>query len=215
MINFNRRFDASHAELRASVAAGEAGPIEIVQMTNRGPVVPPIEYIKVSGGQMRDQTIHFFDLLRWITQDDPVEIHVIGAALADPRVGEAGDVDTSIAVLRLRGGGLCQIDSARRTGYGYDERIEVVGPTGMIESRRQRFRGVSRYHGDRIVEDGFYPGWFERIEASYFHALDAFVRAVQSGTAPSPSLEDGLKAQIIAEAATQSLRSGVPVPITW
>lgn len=213
MINFNRRFDASHAELRASVAAGEAGAIELVQMTTRGPSMPPIEYIKVSGGQMRDQTIHFFDLLRWITQDDPVEVHAIGAALADPRVGEAGDVDTSIAVLRLRGGALCQIDSVRRTGYGYDERIEVFGSQGMIESRRQRFRGVSRYHGDRIVADGLHAGWFERVEASYYHALDAFVQAVQRGAAPAPSLDDGLKAQIIAEAATQSLRTGAPVPI--
>ena len=215
MIDFNRRFDVHHAELRAAVAAGEAGAIEMVQMTSRGPAVPPLDYIKVSGGQMRDQTIHFFDLLRWITQDDPVEVHVMGAALADPRVGEAGDVDTSIALLRLRGGALCQIDSARRTAYGYDERIEVFGSKGMVESRRQRFRGVSRYRGDRIIEDGLHAGWFERIEASYYAALDAFVNAVQSGVPPSPSLDDGLKAQIIAEAATRSLHTGAPVPIEW
>ena len=215
MINFNRRFDASHAELRAHVAAGGVGRIELVQMTSRGPSVPPIDYIKVSGGQMRDQTIHFFDLLRWITQDDPVEVHVLGAALADPRVAEAGDVDTSIAVLRLRGGALCQIDSVRRTSYGYDERIEVFGATGMVESQRQRFRGVARYSGARIDEDGMHAGWFERIEDSYYQALDAFVHALQSGTAPEPSLDDGLKALIIAEAATQSLKDGAPVAIPW
>lgn len=215
MIDFNRRFDVHHAALRAAVAAGEAGTIELVQMTSRGPAVPPLDYITVSGGQLRDQTIHFFDLLRWITQDDPVEVHVMGAALADPRVGAAGDVDTSITLLRLRGGALCQIDSARRTSYGYDERIEVFGSRGLVESRRQRFRGVSRYHGDRIIEDGLHAGWFERIESSYYQALDAFVQAVQSGTAPAPSLDDGLKAQLIAEAATQSLQSGAPVPIEW
>jgi myo-inositol 2-dehydrogenase/D-chiro-inositol 1-dehydrogenase len=215
MINFNRRFDASHAELRAQVAAGEAGTIELVQMTARGPVVPPIEYVKVSGGQMRDQTIHFFDLLRWITQDDPVEVHVMGAALADPRVAEAGDVDTSIALLRMRSGALCQIDSVRRTGYGYDERIEVCGSKGLIESRRQRFRGVSRYSGDKVIEDGLYAGWFERIEASYYAAVDAFVNALERGVAPSPSLDDGLKAQLIAEAATESLRTGAPVRLEW
>ena len=215
MINFNRRFDATHAELRAHVAAGGVGRIELVQMTSRGPSVPPIDYIKVSGGQMRDQTIHFFDLLRWITQDDPVEVHVLGAALADPRVAEAGDVDTSIAVLRLRGGALCQIDSVRRTTYGYDERIEVFGATGMVESQRQRFRGVARYSGDRVSEDGMHAGWFERIEDSYYQALDAFVQALRSGTAPEPSLDDGLKALVIAEAATQSLREGAPVAIPW
>jgi myo-inositol 2-dehydrogenase/D-chiro-inositol 1-dehydrogenase len=215
MINFNRRFDANHAELRAAVAAGEAGTIELIQMTSRGPAVPPLDYVKVSGGQLRDQTIHFFDLLRWISGDDPVEVHVMGAALAEPRVAEYGDVDTSVALLRMRNGALCEIDSVRRTSYGYDERIEVFGAQGLVESRRQRFRGVSRYHGDKIVEDGLHAGWFERIEASYYAALDAFVSAMQSGTAPEPSLDDGLKAQIIAEAATQSLRSGAPVPIAW
>lgn len=213
MIDFNRCFDPNHAELRANVLAGEAGTIELIQMTTRGPSVPPLEYIKVSGGQMRDSTIHFFDLLRWITQDDPVEVHVMGAALADPRVAEYGDVDTSIALLRMRNGALCQIDSVRRTAYGYDERIEVFGSRGMVESRRQRFRGVSRYSGDKIVEDGLHAGWFERIEASYYLALDAFVTALESGTAPSPSLEDGLKAQLIAEAATLSLQKGTPIPI--
>ncbi len=213
MINFNRRFDANHAELRANVVAGEAGTIELVQMTSRGPAVPPIEYIKVSGGQLRDQTIHFFDLLRWITRDEPVEVHAMGAALADTRVAEAGDVDTSLVLLRMARGALCQIDSVRRTSYGYDERIEVFGSQGMVESRRQRFRGVSRYRGDKIVEDGLHAGWFERIEASYYASLDAFVRALQSGAAPEPSLDDGLKAQRIAEAATQSLHTGLPVRI--
>ncbi|HEY8286479.1 MAG TPA: Gfo/Idh/MocA family oxidoreductase [Chloroflexota bacterium] len=215
MVDFNRRFDANHGALRASAARGEIGTIELIQMTTRGPAVPPIEYIKVSGGQMRDQTIHFFDLLRWITGDEPIEVHVMGAALTDPRVGEAGDVDTSIAVLRMRGGALCQIDSVRRTAYGYDERIEVFGSKGMVESCRQRVRGVSRYSGNTIVDDGMHPGWFERMEESYVHALDAFVRALRLGEAPKPSLDDGLKAQIIADAASESLRTGAPVRIVW
>jgi myo-inositol 2-dehydrogenase/D-chiro-inositol 1-dehydrogenase len=130
-------------------------------------------------------------------------------------VAEAGDVDTSVALLRMRSGALCQIDSVRRTGYGYDERIEVFGSKGMVESTRQRYRGVSRYVGDKIVADGLHASWFERLEAGYVQALDAFVTALQKGIAPSPSLDDGLKAQLIAEAATQSLTTGVPVHIAW
>ena len=73
-------------------------------------------------------------------------------------------MDTSVVTLRMISGALCQIDSSRRTGYGYDERIEVFGSKGMIESRRQRARGVSRYTGDKVIEDGLHAGWFERIE---------------------------------------------------
>jgi myo-inositol 2-dehydrogenase/D-chiro-inositol 1-dehydrogenase len=215
MVDFNRRFDDNHAALRASVAAGEVGPIEIVQITCRTPELPPIEYIKVSGGQMADQTVHFFDLLRWITDDEPVEVFAIGAALADRRIGELGDVDTSIVVLRMRSGALAQIDSARRTGYGYDERIEVSGAKGLVESRRQRHRGVSRYLGDKVIDDGLYPGWYERMRDSYAHALRAFVTALTEKTPPVPSLADGLKAQLIAHAATQSLQRGEAVPVEY
>jgi myo-inositol 2-dehydrogenase/D-chiro-inositol 1-dehydrogenase len=167
----------------------------------------------VSGGQMRDQTIHFFDLLRWLTGDEPVEIYAIGAALVSAAIGEAGDVDTSIVSLRMASGALCQIDSSRRTAYGYDERIEVFGSEGLVESRRQNFREMALYKGRTVIEDGLHPGWFERIEASYYQALDAFVTSVDNGITPSPSLDDGLKAQFIADKATECLKTGRPVKI--
>jgi myo-inositol 2-dehydrogenase / D-chiro-inositol 1-dehydrogenase len=213
MLGFNRRFDASHAAVKQAIEDGEVGKIEIVQLTSRGPQPPPIEYVKVSGGQMRDQTIHFFDLLRWLTNDEPVEVYAIGGALVSAAIGKAGDVDTSIVSIRMASGALCQIDSSRRAAYGYDERIEVFGSEGMAESRRQNFRGMALYKGRTVIEDGLHPGWFERIEASYYQALDAFLTSVNKGTAPVPSLEDGLKAQFIADKATECLKTGRPVKI--
>jgi myo-inositol 2-dehydrogenase/D-chiro-inositol 1-dehydrogenase len=213
MIGFNRRFDASHRAVRAAVAAGEVGKVEIVQLTSRGPQPPPIAYVKVSGGQLRDQTIHFFDLARWLVADEPVEVYSLGAALVDPAIGEAGDVDTSLVSLRMRKGALCQIDCSRRTAYGYDERVEVFGSAGAAESRRQRHRSLSLYKGRQVIEDGLHAGWFERVEATYYDALDAFVRRLEGETVDLPSLEDGLKAQAIADAATRSLHQGRPVAI--
>ena len=133
--------------------------------------------------------------------------------MVDPKVAEVGDVDTSLVTIRMNSGALCQIDSSRRTGYGYDERIEVFGSKGMIESRRQRSRGVSRYIGDKVIEDGLHAGWFERIEQSYYRALEAFSDAIAKGTPPSPSLEDGLRAQLLADKATESLKTGRSVRI--
>ena len=213
MLGFNRRFDVSHAAVKEAVDRGEVGKVEIVQLTSRGPKPPPVSYIKGSGGQLRDQTIHFFDLLRWLTNDEPVEAYAIGAALVDPAIGEAGDVDTSIVSLRMASGALCQIDSSRRAAYGYDERIEIFGSEGMVESVRQNFRGLALYKGRQILRDGLHPGWFERIEQSYYQAIDAFLKSVEQGTPPSPSLEDGLKAQLIADTATESLQTGQPIKI--
>lgn len=208
MVDFNRRFDRDYAELQRIVADGEIGEVELVQLSTRGPSLPPLSYIAVSGGQMRDQTVHFFDLARWISDQDPVEVHATGSTLAEPRLAEHDDVDTSVVTLRLPTGALVQIDSARRTGYGYDERIEVLGSTGMAEARRHRTGAVSRYSAGRVVEDGLHPGWFERVRPTYAAALAHFVTALEDGTAPAPSLEDGLKAQAVAEAATRSLRTG-------
>jgi len=214
MLGFNRRFDASHAAVKEAVDRGDVGKVEIIQLTSRGPKPPPISYVKVSGGQLRDQTIHFFDLLRWLTNDEPVEVYAIGAALVDPAIGEAGDVDTSIVSIRMASGALCQIDSSRRAAYGYDERIEVFGSEGMAESARQNYRGLSLYKGHQILQDGLHPGWFERIEQSYYEAIDAFLKSVEKGEPPSPSLEDGLKAQLIADKATESIKTGQAIKIS-
>lgn len=208
MLDFNRRFDRDHAELARVVAAGEVGSVELLQLTSRGPSMPPLEYLRASGGQLRDQAVHFFDLARWISGQDPVSVSVTGSALADPRLAEFGDVDTSVATLTLPSGALVQVDCLRRTGYGYDERIEVVGSTGLVESRRMAAGNVVRRSGTRAVEDGLHAGWFERVEPTYAAALDAFVRALEAGTPPPVGLEDGLAAQAVAEAATRALTSG-------
>ena len=211
MIGFNRRFDPSHVGVKQAIDAGGIGQIEIVQLTSRGPTPPSISYLKVSGGQMRDQTIHFFDLARWLTGAEVVEIFAIGDALIDPAIGEAGDVDTSLVVMRMASGALCQIDCSRRTAYGYDERLEVFGSLGMVESRRQRAGAVSLYKGRTVVEDGMHPDWFDRIEDTYRVALDTFVRVLEGEDLALPSLADGLAAQTIADAANGSLQSGLPV----
>ncbi|MGO1943631.1 MAG: Gfo/Idh/MocA family oxidoreductase [Ancrocorticia sp.] len=213
MIDLNRRFDPSNIALRDAVAAGEVGSVELVQMSSRGPSLPPIDYLKVSGGQMRDQVVHFFDLLCWISGLEPVSVYATGSALVDPEVKNAPDVDTSAVILMLSNGAICQIDAQRRIGYGYDERIEVNGSASMVEAARQRTGWVNRYSAEKISTNAMHPGWFERIAPTYRSALDHFVEAMTNGEQPSPSVEDGLRAQRIAEAATESLHTGLPVQI--
>jgi myo-inositol 2-dehydrogenase/D-chiro-inositol 1-dehydrogenase len=205
MVDFNRRFDRDYAELQRVVTSGEVGDVHLIQMTTRGPALPPLSYIAVSGGQMRDQTVHFFDLARWISGRDPEAVFATGSTLVEPRLKEHHDVDTSAVTLRLPGGALVQIDSARQTGYGYDERIEVLGSTGMVEARRHRTGAVSRYGAGRVVEDGMQAGWFDRVSSSYAAALDHFVDALDGSNDIGPSLVEALKAQAIAEAAATSL----------
>lgn len=215
LIGFSRRFDPNHLEVWETVRNGEIGNIEMMHLTSRGPTPPPISYVRVSGGQFRDQTIHFFDLACWIAGVDPVEVYATGAALIDPAIGEAGDVDTCMLILKMPNGALCHIDNSRRAAYGYDERIEVFGSKGMVTSNRKPVREVSLYTGTKVISEGLHAGWFERLEGSFVLALDAFISALEGKESSYPSLMDGLRAQMIAEAAVASLQTNRPVKIEY
>ena len=215
LVGFSRRFDANHLGIREALQNGEIGRLEMIHITARDPRPPALAYVKVSGGQYRDQTIHFFDMLRWLANEDPIEVYAAGAALVDPAIGEAGDVDTSMLILKFPSGAMCHINCSRRADYGYDERIELFGSQGMAVSRRKPRREVTFYKGNSIVSDGLHPGWFERMEPTFYQALDAFIKALQGEVTDYPTLMDGLKAQMIAEAAYESLKANKPVQITY
>ncbi|NIE54442.1 Gfo/Idh/MocA family oxidoreductase [Pantoea dispersa] len=214
-VGFNRRFDRSHAQLKAQLQQGVIGRSELIQMVCRASELPPLSYLQASGGQMRDQAIHFFDLLRWLTEDEVVTVGALGAALAMPAIRDI-DVDTSVLIMRLQQGALAQLDNARRTAYGYDERISVMGSLGMLASESQAVRGATLYQGQHIRQPGLYADWFSRVQETYYSHLDAFVRHLGGEkVAALPGLIDGLRAQAIAEAAQLSLTRGEFVEVEW
>ena len=219
LIGFSRRFDANHLAVRDMIESGVIGKLEMVHITARDPQPPPLAYIKVSGGQFRDQTIHFFDMACWLMGEAPVEVYATGKALVDPAIGEAGDVDTSMLILTMPSGALCHINNSRRAAYGYDEQIEVFGAQGMAQSNRKPVREVSLYTGsatgNTITSAGMHSGWFTRMEPTFRLALDAFIRTVEGEPTTYPTLLDGLRAQMIAEAATKSLHTNQPVKISY
>jgi len=215
LVGFSRRYDANHLGIRKALHDGEIGKLEMMHITARDPKPPALSYVKVSGGQYRDQTIHFFDMLRWLAGEDPVEVYATGAALVDPAIGEAGDVDTSMLILKFASGAMCHINCSRRADYGYDERVELFGSKGMALSRRKPRREVTFYKGESVISDGLHPGWFERMEPTFYQALDAFIKKVEGEETEYPTLMDGLKAQMIAEAAVESLQTNMPVKITY
>lgn len=214
-VGFNRRFDRSHAQLKAQLQQGVIGRSELIQMVCRASELPPLSYLQASGGQMRDQAIHFFDLLRWLTEDEVVTVGALGAVLAMPAIRDI-DVDTSVLIMRLQQGALAQLDNARRTAYGYDERISVMGSLGMLASESQAVRGATLYQGQHIRQPGLYADWFSRVQETYYSHLDAFVRHLGGEkVAGLPGLIDGLRAQAIAEAAQLSLTRGEFVEVEW
>ncbi|ORM69845.1 Gfo/Idh/MocA family oxidoreductase [Pantoea rwandensis] len=214
-VGFNRRFDQSHQQLKAQLKQGVIGRSELIQMVCRASELPPLSYLQASGGQMRDQAIHFFDLLRWLTEDEVKTVGAMGAALAMPEIRDF-DVDTSVLIMRMQQGALAQLDNTRRTAYGYDERISVMGSEGMLSSESQSARGATLYQGKGITQPGLYADWFSRVKETYYTHLDAFVRHINGEKVEGlPGLIDGLRAQAIAEAAQLSLTRGEFVDVEW
>lgn len=193
-VGFNRRFDSSHQQLRRQLEQGLIGRVELVQMVCRASSMPPLDYLRSSGGQMRDQAIHFFDLLRFLTGDEVRTVAAMGAALALPDIAEFGDVDTSILMMQMRGGALAQLDNTRRTGHGYDERITLLGAEGALESGSQSPAGPTLWRGNQRIEPGLWPDWFSRVQGSYYQHLDAFIRSLNGETvADLPGLLDACR----------------------
>lgn len=210
---FNRRFDRQHALLRRAVADGEVGDIEMIHVTSRSQSPPDLDYARYSGGMLRDKGAHFFDLCCWIAQDKPVKVYAQGACLFEPRLAEFGDVDTAMIVLEMSRGALCHLNFSRRTAYGYDERIEVFGSKGRIDSGAPLPLDVSRYRGTTVTREGLHQNWFDRVAPTYAAQLDAFIDALEGRDGMFPTVVDGLLSEHIAEAAENSLKSGTPVDI--
>ena len=207
MVGFNRRFDPNFAALRARIMAGAIGEVETVSIVSRDPGPPPLSYIARSGGLFRDMMIHDLDMARFILGEEPIAVSAMGGALVDKAIGEAGDLDTAVVIMETKSGKVAQIANSRRAVYGYDQRVEAHGAKGMLSAGNIRettveFAGAQGFVGDKILNF-----FLERYAAAYRNELDAFVIAVESGRAPSPNGEDGLKANLLADAAYLSWRS--------
>jgi myo-inositol 2-dehydrogenase/D-chiro-inositol 1-dehydrogenase len=212
MIGFNRRFDPNFASLRRRLADGEVGDVELVTILSRDPGPPPVSYIATSGGLFRDMMIHDLDMARFLLLgDEPVEVHAVGSSLVDPAIGHAGDVDTAAVLLKTASGRIVQISNSRRATYGYDQRVEVHGSKGMIRAGNIHRTTVEVATASGISADPVQDFFLERYAEAYRAELTAFLDAVTAGTKPEPSGQDGLKAQRLADAATESAQSGKPV----
>jgi myo-inositol 2-dehydrogenase/D-chiro-inositol 1-dehydrogenase len=213
MIGFNRRFDPNFAALHKRLADGAAGEVELVSILSRDPAPPPVSYIERSGGLFRDMMIHDFDMARFLLGEEPVEVFALGSSLVDPAIGKAGDVDTAAVLLKTASGKICQISNSRRATYGYDQRIEVHGSKGLLSAGNVHETTVSFAGAAGVTADPVQNFFLERYSAAYRNEVEAFIDAVVDGKKPSPDGHDGLRAQMLADAATESRQSGKPVKV--
>ena len=210
-IGFNRRFDPGFRRVREMIADGKIGDPHILRITSRDPEPLPLDYLKVSGGIFLDMTIHDFDMARYLIGSEVTQIYAAGAVLVDPKIGELGDLDTTLITLHFENGVIGAIDNSRKAVYGYDQRIEVFGSQGLLSAGnetpdRHLYSNTEGVHGPL-------PLYFflERYTASYIAELQSFVDCVLNDTTPEVTGIDGRIPVVMGLAAIRSYEEKRPV----
>ena len=210
-IGFNRRFDANFARVRQAVVSGEIGSPRMLHIISRDPGPPPLAYIRVSGGMFMDMTIHDFDMARFLIGDEVEEIYTAGGVMVDPEIGQAGDLDTAMIVLRFRNGVIGAIDNSRQAAYGYDQRVEILGSEGKIATGNCYPNQAVVSTGQMVRRDLPLNFFMDRYTESFAGELRSFVATVRERRPTAVSGIDGRIAVVMALAARKSYDEHRPV----
>jgi myo-inositol 2-dehydrogenase/D-chiro-inositol 1-dehydrogenase len=211
---FNRRFDPNFRALKQKLDAGAVGKLETLHITSHDPSPPPAGYIPVSGGLFKDMAIHDFDMARWMLGEEPSEVFAAGACLVDPEIGRMGDIDTAKTILRTPSGKLCVISNSRRSGYGYDQRIEAFASKGALRANNVVESTVEAWTEGGGQADQFQNFFLDRYAAAYRQEIAHFADMIVRDVKPQIGYADGVAALRLATAAQQSMQNGAPVSLT-
>lgn len=212
-LGFNRRFDPTFAALKKEIHT--IGNVEQLTITSRDPSPPPYDYIKVSGGLFKDMMIHDFDMARWLLPEEPTRLMAFGSALIDPQIGELGDIDSAMVMLETASGMQCQIVNSRRAEYGYDQRVELFGSSGLLKANNQHITSLQKETEKGSSTAPINHFFLDRYENAYINEVNCFVDTVMGKDVAMPDGMDGIRALQLAEAAAESLRTGTVVKLNF
>ena len=136
IVGYQRRVDPNFRELRRQVHNEKAvGELRLIKCCSRDNPLPPLEYLRVSGGIFYDMLCHDFDMINFLADDFPVEVFSV-AHCYNPDIKQMGDVDMVVVTLKFASGLIATVDCSRVASYGYDQRVEVFGELGMANAAR-------------------------------------------------------------------------------
>ena len=213
-IGHQRRFDSGYLEAKRAYDAGELGWIHSLRAVTCDVAPPPVSFLATSGGLFRDCSVHDFDILRWLTGREIVEVYAKGSNNGDPAIGEVGDVDTALAVVTFDDGTVGTVSASRYNGAGHDVRLELQGSEGSVVvgmddqmALRSGERGITFPAGTP------HKTFAERFDQAYRSEMAAFVEVILGERKNPCPPEDAVAASRVADAAQESLETGVPVKV--
>jgi predicted dehydrogenase len=214
-IGFMRHYDPAYAAAMKRIDAGEIGTPVLFKSVGRDKDEPPLAAYQsnVNGMLFYNNTIHDFDLARWLMKDEVSEVHAYGTTTIRPEVATFGDVVASVVNLKYAHGAIGNIDSYVQALYAYDVRTEIVGSkgsifVGSIEKTPATF--LTAHGSNTILADHF----LSRFADAYLAEEQDFVHRMLTNQEPRVTGEDGLRALEIAVAAENSHLQGRPCKIS-
>ncbi|ASN20446.1 Gfo/Idh/MocA family oxidoreductase [Arthrobacter sp. YN] len=213
-IGHQRRFDAGYLEAQRAYQAGELGWIHSLRAVTCDMTPPPVEFLASSGGLFRDCSVHDFDILRWLTGREIVEVYAKGSNNGDPAIGDVGDVDTALAVVTFDDGTMGTVSASRYNGAGHDVRLEIQGSNNSVMvGLDDKTAMVSAEPGVNFPAGNPHQTFAERFEAAYRSEMAAFVELILGERENPCTPEDAVAASRVADAAQESLVTGSPVKV--
>lgn len=206
-VGFQRRFDVGFAAARGLVADGSLGRLHLLRFAAHDPRSPASPASRGGGDAsplFRDSSIHDFDLARWLSRDEVVEVHADGSDRTGARPADAAFLETAVVTMRLSGGSMAVLDATLLDPRGYDIRAELVGErdsvvAGLTPRSPQRPLDTNASRHDRP-----WLTYLDRFRDAYRRELAVFLEVARRET-PSPvTVRDAAEAMRIAVAATRS-----------
>jgi myo-inositol 2-dehydrogenase/D-chiro-inositol 1-dehydrogenase len=213
-IGHQRRFDAGYLEAKRAYESGELGWIHTLRAVTCDMTPPPVEFLATSGGLFRDCSVHDFDILRWLTGREIVEVYATGSNNGDPGIGAVGDLDTALALVTFDDGTVGTVSASRYNGAGHDVRLEIQGSNrSLMVGLDEKTAMVSAEPGVSFPHGQPHKTFAERFHQAYRSEMAAFIELIQGQRENPCSPEDAVTASRVADAAQESLASGVPVQV--
>lgn len=213
-IGFMRRYDPAYVAALQRVEGGEIGEPVLFKSVGRDKEAPPLAAYQsnVNGMILYNNTIHDFNLARWLMRDEITEVHTNGTVAIRPEVARYGDVVASLVNLSYSRGAIGNIESYVQAVYACDVRTEIVGSTGsvFVGSLYQTPAIFPSTSGEtRPLAEHF----LTRFADAYLAEMRDFVDNTLHDRPPRVSGEEGLRALAIAVAAENSLLQRRPCAV--
>lgn len=208
---FMRRFDKNHKKAKQMIESGKAGKLQLIKLSCRDAIQSPFEYLKVSGGIFFDMMIHDFDMVRFLSDSEVEEVYATGGAYIDKRLEEIPDVDTAVAILRLKSGAIAVIDNGRQCWYGHDQRSEIFCTQGTIQVSNENENTVTLSNKEGVHVPKPLDFFIERYFGAYISEHQAFIESLLHDIPIAVTAQDGVEPIRIAKAAKLSFEQKRPV----